>query len=176
MITTRRTLDELRALFPRRWVRRITTIHAESGRYLLEPRSGWLALSLQKAQPERWWDHNHQQAALDFFNGRRRDRMRRLPGQAARADRFGEGACALDLALRLEALSVTPRADKHWRGVGESFDELWKTTRLLTVSFSPMLKESFSYLQRLQSQVLSWEQTDRIPAIEAGEGAHRPFR
>lgn len=152
LVTTRRPLDELRLALSRRWARRLYPVHAGSGRLFLEPTSHLLAKALRDDRLELWWTPAHQRACQQFFTPVRRERIRRLP-PAGQGGSPGHGPVrglreARALALRLEALSVTPRPDKHWRGLAEAFDQLWAGQALYTLQPDPLHGALYAYLRR----------------------------
>ena len=132
VLTSSRSLEELRAALTPRWACRLYPLHRESGRLFLEPTNRWLSAALLNDQPHLWWTVEHQAGAQLFFNDQRSERLRRLAGLSRRPS-FGwlRGFRQLRLlALRLEALHVTPRPDKQWRSLGVAFDDWWNSTPL----------------------------------------------
>ena len=161
LITTSRTLIELRSGLPKRWVRRITPIHQPSGRFFLEPTPRLLSRCLDMAEPERWWNERHANAAKSFFSPERRERVRRLPRRRGRTDWIRGAVSTTNLALHLEGLGATTTPEKHWKATAEVFDELWRRVRLYAVPANSLAYSSFAYLRRLE--VLCQEQADGIP-------------
>lgn len=152
VLTSGRSLAHLRQALMPRWARRITTLHAPSGRYFLEPSSSFLVRALTLDCPGQWWSPAHQAAAASFFTAARRERVRRLVLPGRRPATWTRGFRAVrDLALRLESLRPTPRPDKHWRGLAESFDRLWSETRLYTLAADPLWLATVSHLRCCQA-------------------------
>ena len=152
LVTSRRPLGELRRALMPRWACRLYAVHEKSGRHFLEPSTQLLVQALSQDRPERWWSPPHERASQAFFDPVRGERIRRLalPGRK-RAD-WSRGYRALrDLALRLESLHATPRPDKHWRALGESFDELWRGARIYTLGPTPLWTATVDHLQRCRA-------------------------
>ena len=157
VITTPRSLPVLRQALMPRWACRLYPICAERGRLFLEPTSTLLRQALFQDPIETWWTPDHQVASELFFTAARGDRVRRLRNPVAK--RFaGPGARPCKafrrlrcLALRLEALQVTPRPDKHWRALAEAFDELWRSAPLHTLGSDPLAGAVFAFLQRCRT-------------------------
>lgn len=153
LITSKRPLSELRLALMPRWACRLYIIHEESGRYFLEPSSGLLVRSLSQDRPELWWSPAHQRASQEFFDPVRAERLRRLAllGEG-RAD-WTRGYRGLrELSLRLESLHATPRPDKHWRGLAEAFDDLWRGTRISTLAPNPLWCATLDHLCRCRAR------------------------
>lgn len=154
VLTSNRPLAELRQALMPHWACRLYPLHAASGRHFLEPRPEALARALLRDLPLSWWNPGHQRAASEFFAAARGERVRRLalPG-GGQSSSWTRGFLALrDLALRLESLHVTPRPDKHWRGLGESFDQLWSATRLYTIPSDALWLAALGHLQRCRAR------------------------
>jgi hypothetical protein len=159
LIRSQRPLADLRRdLRSRGWACRLYPIHAEGGRHFLEPSAGWLAAALRSDRLE-WWSPEHATAAATFFTAPRRDRIRRLPaggsgGQAGKA--WTRGFLELrGLALRLEALPVSRRPDKQWRGLAEAFDRWWRGNRLYAVPSSELSEVVVGYLRAVENKVFA---------------------
>ena len=153
LITSKRPLSELRRALMPRWACRLYTIHEKSGRYFLEPSSGLLVGSLSQDRPELWWSPAHELASQAFFDPVRGERFRRLalPGHG-RAD-WTRGYRGLrDLSLRLESLHITSSPDKHWRGLAEAFDDLWRGTRLSSLAPTPLWCATLDHLRRCRAR------------------------
>jgi hypothetical protein len=156
VITTPRSLSVLRQALMPRWACRLYPICAERGRLFLEPTSALLRQALFQDPIETWWTSDHQAASEFFFTAARADRVRRLRNLVAAKAGPGARPCKAfrrlrPLALRLEALHVTPRPDKHWRALAEAFDELWRSTPLHTLGSDPLAGAVFAFLQRCRT-------------------------
>ncbi len=155
VLSSSRSLAALRCGSRAEGAARIVPLHLESGRFFLEPTAAWLTESLGCDQPPAWWSPAHQQGATRFFDSLRLDRVRRLPAGVHGNRSWTRAFRAVrDLALRLEALSVTPRPDKHWAGLARSFDELWRGSRLTSMPADPLWAAVREHLWRCRKE---WE-------------------
>jgi hypothetical protein len=147
VITSARPLPDLRRALMPRWACRLYPLHAGSGRFFLEPVAAWMCAALARDNPADWWSEAHQRGAQAFFQPARSDRVRRLPRGRSKRGSWSRGFADLrDLALRLEALSCTPRPDKHWAGVARSFDALWLRNALYAAPQTPLSQAVFAHL------------------------------
>lgn len=152
VITTKRPLAELRQALAPRWAVRLYPLHLPSGRLFLEPTVGALAAALQADRLE-WWTSAHQQASAPFFCPARSERIRRLPPAARPTSHPVRGlATARALGMRLEALHATPKPDKHWRALAETFDRFWSEQALYTAPPNVLHQALFSYLRRCRTR------------------------
>jgi hypothetical protein len=162
VVTTGRSLLELRSGAISRWTCRVYPLHSQSGRFFIEPEAAFLAQALLEDRPESWWSAAHQQGAAGFFDAMRDERVRRLgrlPERTA-GGRRPDYRPLRNLGLRLESLSVTTRPDKHWRGLAGVFDEWWTTTPLHAVDPGHLGRAVMVSLSRLRAQCASWDCAD----------------
>ncbi len=114
-----------------RYALRVVEVHAASGRFFLEPSSGFLVRGVTAAL-----ESSHRGLLEPFFTPQRRDRLRRLGnfiragGRAPVPSQQLGSLVARRFLLRLECLPWSRRPERLVDGLGRDFDELWSKGRL----------------------------------------------
>lgn len=139
-----------------RWVSRVTPVHAESGRFLVQPTSAYFLRSLAAELTLT------ESSKLYFFTPRRRERLRRLGLMLALREQASSVQTRLShlgakhfyhLALRLDGVEACPTPHALWKHAGRDFDKLWAQAPLFAVALRPLQRRIVDRLCELNNQI-----------------------
>ncbi len=172
LVQTEASLSGLRQRLHPRWARRLSPVHAPSGRFFLEPSSSYFAKAFQALEPRDFGPGGSAcQPCRAFFSRVRLERLRRttLILEAGESPLGSESKLLRRIMLRIESLPYSRRLDRLWVGLAEDFDFLWEKQHLRGGPGSLRTQAGLSVCQWLWRAGSNAELL-RVNASELGEG------